>query len=88
MTGPEVEASSVALAAFKRDESKADLENYRVSVREHPKEFEVIFIPNQPPLSDSEPNRIILGGATIYGREVHYFVSKDKCEILRRSFAR
>lgn len=88
MTGPELEACSVALDAFKREQTGADLANYRISVKERPNEFEIIFIPNQPPSVGSGPRRITVGGSTVYGPEVHYLIGKDGYGILKRSFAR
>lgn len=88
MTGPELEACSAALVAFKSDQPRADITNYHISVNEHPNEFEITFIPNQPPSTGSGSRRITLGGSTIYGPVVYYFVSKDKYQILRKSFAR
>ena len=84
MTGPESQACSVALERFKSDEPRSDIANFRVSLSEHPEEFEVIFIPNQPP----NQTRIVVGGANVYGREVHYFITKNTYEVSRRHFAR
>jgi hypothetical protein len=90
MTGPELQACSIALVRFKSDEARAEIANYHVTVREHPTEFEVAFIPNQPPstTSSTQVRTVILGGRTDYGREVHYFVNKDTFEVSRRHFAR
>jgi hypothetical protein len=84
MTGPELQAGSVALMRFRSDEPGSDIANFKVSLTEHAEEFEVIFIPNQPP----NQTRIVMGGANVYGRVVHYFITKNTYEVSRRSFAR
>ena len=87
--GPELVACSVALEKFRREESKSSVENYSIEVTESPTAFEVVFIPNQPPQDPKSGRReITLGGKTIYGREVHYVVSKDTYKVIRTSFAR
>jgi hypothetical protein len=87
------EASQAILAAqerFKVDEANSDLENYTVRVINLPTAFEVLFIPNLPPLKESSSGevQVTLGGRTVYGREVHYMVERDTYKIIRRSFAR
>ena len=88
MSGPELEACSVALARFKQEQPRAEISNYHISVKEHLNEFEIAFVPNQPSAAGLGPRQITLGGSTLHGPVVYYFISKDKYEILRRSFAR
>ena len=90
ITGSELRACSAALERFRIDQARAELTNYQIIVRYHPMEFEIIFIPNQPP-SSSSPSGVIevtVGGGTVYGLEVHYFVDKVTFQISRRHFAR
>ena len=90
MTGSQLQACSVALVRFKSDQAHAEIANFRVVVHDHPTEFEVVFIPNQPraTVPQLEGRTVVLGGETEYGREVHYFISKDTFEISRQHFAR
>jgi hypothetical protein len=87
------EASQAVLVAqerFQEDEASSDLKNYTVRVVNLPTAFEVIFIPNLPPLKElsSGEVQVTVGGRTVYGREVHYMVERDTYKITRRSFAR
>lgn len=90
MKALELQACSIALERFKSDEIRANLDNYHVVVRDHAEEFEVVFVPNQHPsaVSPTGVRTVLVGGATEYGPEVHYYVKKNTFEILRRHFAR
>ena len=84
MTGLQLKAASVALADFTSlTQPKARLSDYRVFIEESVDAIEIIFVPNQPP---DEPE--IRGGRTKYGREVRYKVSRERFEIIDKSYAR
>ena len=87
LTGREIEAVSVAVAAFKRGRYSAsgDLRHFTVELDRHGKQLEVTFVPNIPPL---RPNEGGTGGGNIYGSEVHYYVALDTLKIVRMHFAR
>ena len=87
LTGREVEAVSVAVAAFKRSRysTSGDLRHFTVELDRHGKELEVTFVPNIPRL---RPDEAGTGGSNIYGHEVHYFVALKSLKIIRMHFAR
>jgi hypothetical protein len=71
--GPELKAAAIVLERFRTQESRSDLANFAMSIQEYPDAFEVVLVP--VPITDHPYPR---GGATEFGREVHYTVSKDK----------
>ena len=87
LTGREVEAVGVAVAAFKRGRysKSGDLRHFTVELDRHGKQLEVTFVPNLPRL---RPNEAGTGGSNIYGDEVHYYVALSSLKIVRMHFAR
>jgi hypothetical protein len=90
MTGPELMAYCVALEKFKAQETKSEIRNFTIHLSEDSTTYEVVFVPNSPPPKDPKSGVVELhaGGETIYGREVHYIVSKDAYRVLRTFFGR
>ena len=88
LSGREVDAIGVAVAAFKRGRYSASggLAHFTVEVDRHGKQLEITFVPDQPPLR--RPNEAATGGSTIYGQEVHFFVALDSLRIVRWHLAR
>jgi hypothetical protein len=93
LLGREAEAIAVAVGDFHKNQGKTidgsimfgDLRHYTVELKRHGKEVEIIFIPDMPPLKSNEAGT---GGGTIYGCEVHYFVSLQTLKIMRFHFSR
>lgn len=89
ITGSALMACAVALEDFRNHESGSNIENFIVHIRDNVGAFEVIFVPNQTPQDpDSTTYNLTVGGKTSYGREVHYVISKDTYEVVRKHFAR
>jgi hypothetical protein len=89
ITGPELVSSSIALQRFKEDEPTSDIANFVIDIRDASGIFEIIFVPNQPPKgATGTTDGVTMGGSTIYGREIHYIISKGNYEIIRKHFAR
>src|SRR5258708_28887642 len=83
LTGIQLEACATALEHFTANKEGAILEHYTVEVTQGQSEFEVSFVPDHP-----EGEATVRGGATKYGREVHYIVSKEHYQIKRRLYGR
>ena|SRR2546427_5044356 len=83
MTGIQLQACATALKEFIGSKDGANLEHYTVEVSQRSDQCEVIFVPNHP-----ESVATVRGGATKYGQEVHYIVSRDRYEIKGRSYGR
>ena len=89
LTGLDAQAVAVAVQAFTKQQGYkfegkpvyGDLKHYTVIVRHEGSEIEVVFGPD----ADAKGT---MGGATDFGWEVHYFVSKDPVKVLREEFAR
>jgi len=90
LTGPQLAAAATALARFRAEENKSDLNHFVIVVRESAELFEIIFGPERVDIRDpATGERVIMrGGSNVYGRIVHYFVSKESGEIVRRQLAR
>lgn len=81
MSADQLAAGAVALAEFR--ERGYSLSNYTVAIRQEPTQFEIAFVPNHPPATDST----VRGGRTALGREIHYWVTRDG-QIVKIGFAR
>jgi hypothetical protein len=88
--GLEAEAVSLAIQRFKsgrayKDEQGGpvygDLRHYSVLLERHPREFEVIFVPDADKYGT-------IGGGTAYGWEVHYHFSLKPLKFLREDYGR
>ena len=71
------------MAAFIKEQDHVDLKNFEVIISDMGESFEVVFVPNTDP---EQPG--LKGGRNKYGREIHYRVSKEKYEIIGKSYAR
>src|SRR5258708_4928554 len=83
LTGIQLKACATALEHFTANKEGANLEHYTVEVTQGQSEFEVSFVPDHP-----EGEATVRGGATKYGREAHYIVSKEHYQIKRRLYGR
>ena len=54
MTGSELIACSKALKEFEDKNPKIDLSYYEVLIKHRPGSFEVVFVPNQVPVTELE----------------------------------
>jgi hypothetical protein len=90
LTGPQLVAAATALTRFRMEETKSDLTRFLIEVRETAEFFEVVFAPEHVDVFDPVTGQklIVRGGGNIHGRAVHYFVSKDSGEIVKRHFSR
>jgi hypothetical protein len=88
--GVEAEAVSLAVQSFKRGYAHkdqqgwpvyGDLRHYSIQLERHPKEFEIIFVPDADPGSKT-------GGRTLYGWEVHYHFSLKPLKLLKEDYGR
>ena len=62
---------------------KNEVQNYKVLFNEKEDVLEIVFVPKQ-----SKNGEKMLGGRTIYGREIHYHVSIKNWEIIKKHFAK
>jgi hypothetical protein len=83
LTGPQLRASAVALEDFLKGADAPDLDKFSVEIFELDDSYEVVFVPNQ---LSGQPT--VRGGETVFGKEVHYLISKNSNKIIRKSFAR
>jgi hypothetical protein len=88
--GLEAEAISLAIKRFKsgrayKDEQGGpvygDLRHYSVFLERHPREFEVIFVPDADKYGT-------IGGGTAYGWEIHYHFSLKPLKFLKEDYAK
>jgi hypothetical protein len=88
LTGPEVAALKVAVDDIRahRFAKIGDLKHYDVEVARHGGTLEVSFFPHQKKYF--APGEAGTGGGTVYGDEVHIFVSLKRLKVLRYQFAR
>jgi hypothetical protein len=82
LTGGQLKACAIALEHFSRLPEGANIIKFQVYVDDDDENHEVIFVPIR---TKEDVGR---GGIAAAGREVHYFVSKENFEVVRRSFSR
>jgi hypothetical protein len=88
LSGREVSAITVAAAAFRTGHysTSGDMKHFSVELERHGDELEVTFVPDEPP--GRRPNHAETGGSTIYGQEVHFYISLRSLKIVRWHLAR
>ncbi|MGY8636826.1 hypothetical protein RAD15_30585 [Bradyrhizobium sp. 14AA] len=89
-TGPQLAAAATALTRFRAEETESNLARFIIEVRETAEFFEVMFGPEHVDVFDPATGQkvIVRGGGNVHGRAVHYFVSKDSGEIVKRRLSR
>lgn len=86
LKGTEVAAITLAANDFMRLNPKSDLKHFTVETTATADTIEIVFIPDQP--GNREATDVGTGGETIYGPEMHYFVSTKQSKILRFNYSR
>lgn len=86
LSGSLTQAVTAATNAFKA-QFTLDLKHYTIYIDKHEKEFEVTFVPDEPHKVDAR-HPGIAGGESVYGPEVHYFVSRKTFKVIRYEYAR
>jgi hypothetical protein len=86
LSGSDVAAVMVAAADFKARYPRVELRHFDVAIEHHSGAVEVVFIPRDPP--NPPANSAGTGGETVYGPEMHFFVSSKTLKIIRFEYAR
>jgi hypothetical protein len=86
LRGIEAEAVVAATAALK-SQFTLDLHHYSLYIDHHKTDIEVTFVPDQLREVGRDYGGVA-GGATDYGPEVHYYVSRKTGKVTRHHFAR
>jgi len=86
-----IESAHAALLAFRRDQPTAKSVNFSVLLRESAANLEVEFVPKPSPIKTGCEGKTCYvtmdaGGATIYGRDVVYVVSKHSRQVISRIY--
>ena len=93
LTVAQLNAATIALARFIKEQPKADARNVFVSVLESDKEFKVSFSPKQNPSElghDGDTDYITMDNprGNQYGSYVEYRISKKTRKIIGETYAR
>ena len=88
LSGREISAITVTAAAFKAGHysTSGDMKHFSVELKRHGNVLEVAFVPDEPP--GPRPNDAETGGSTIYGHEVHFYISLRSLKIVRWHLAK
>jgi hypothetical protein len=84
----QLKAAQIALAQFEKDQPRADLQNFFVSIAESTKDFQVSFLPRPNPsevgtVGNTSYITMDSPGGNQFGRFVQYVISKKSNKITK-----
>jgi hypothetical protein len=86
---PALNAATIALLQFQKDQPKADRKNFFVLIREFDLYFEIEFVPRQtPPKSDGSSVSFDSPHGNEHGQSVGYDISKKDDALTKKFFSR